>query len=61
MPPGNRQVILSKVDEGIEVEGRNYSLYTNVCENNISDGYKNLVSFERYIYLFLHIKWKILV
>ena len=55
MPPGNRQVILSKVDEGIEVEGRNYSLYTNVCENNISDGYKNLVSFEKeYIPVFTY-------
>ena len=55
MPPGNRQLILSKVDEGIEVEGRNYSLYTNVCENNISDGYKNLVSFEKeYIPVFTY-------
>ena len=35
MPPGNRQLILAKVDEGIEIEGKNYNLYTNVCENNI--------------------------
>ena len=43
MPPGNRQVILSKLDESIEIEGKNYNLYTNVCKDFISDGYKNLV------------------
>ena len=47
MPPGNRQLILSKVDESIEIEGNTYNLYTNVCKNFISDGYKNLVSFEK--------------
>ena len=35
MPPGNRQLILSKVDEALEIEGKTYNLYTNVCKNNI--------------------------
>ena len=41
MPPGDRQLILSKVDESVNIEGRQYNLYTNVCKNFISDGYKN--------------------
>ena len=55
MPPGNRQVILSKLDESIEIEGKNYNLYTNVCKDFISDGYKNLLSFEKeYIPIFTY-------
>ena len=55
MPPGNRQLILSKIDESIEIGGHNYTLYTNVCKNFISDGYKNLVSFEKeYIPVFTY-------
>ena len=53
MPPGNRQLILSKVDEALEIEGNTYNLYTNVCKNNISDGYKYLKKFEKeYIPIF---------
>ena len=55
MPPGNRQVILSKLDESVEIENKKYNLYTNICENYISDGYKNLVSFEKeYIPIFTY-------
>ena len=55
MPPGNRQLILSKVDEAIELEGTKYNLYTNVCKNNISDGYKYLIKFEKeYIPIFTY-------
>ena len=55
MPPGNRQVILSKLDESVEIENKKYNLYTNVCENYISDGYKNLVGFEKeYIPIFTY-------
>ena len=55
MPPGNRQLILSKVDEAIVVDGKSYNLYTNVCKNNISDGYKYLKSFEKeYIPIFTY-------
>ena len=53
MPPGNRQLILSTVDEALEIEGKTYNLYTNVCKNNISDGYKYLKKFEKeYIPIF---------
>ena len=55
MPPGSRHVILSKVDESVEMEGKHYNLYTNVCKDYISDGYKNLVSFEKeYIPIFTY-------
>ena len=55
MPPGNRQLILSKVDESIELEGKKYDLYTNICKDYISDGYKNLISFEKeYIPIFTY-------
>ena len=62
MPPANRQLILAKVDEGIEIEGKNYNLYTNVCENNISDGYKNLISFEKeYIPIFTYMVENVII
>ncbi len=48
-PPGNRQVILSKLDESIVLEGKEYNLYTNVCKNFISDGYKKQIEFEKEI------------
>ena len=55
MPPGDRQVILAKVDESIEIEGRWHNRYTNVCQNFISDGYKNLIKFEKeYIPVFTY-------
>ena len=46
-PPARRHVILSKLDESIEVEGEKYNLYSNICKNYISDGYKYLESFEK--------------
>ena len=39
-PPARRFLILSKIDESIEREGRNYDLYTNICSEHISHGYK---------------------
>ena len=55
MPPGSRHLILSKVDEAIIVDGKSYGLYTNVCKDNISDGYKHLKSFEKeYIPIFTY-------
>ena len=55
LPPGNRQLILSKLDESIEIQGKSYNLYTNVCKDFVSDGYKNLVSFEKeYIPIFTY-------
>ncbi len=46
-PPARRHVILSKLDEALEIEGKEYVLYTNMCKDFISQGYKNLVSFEK--------------
>ena len=46
-PPAQRHLLLSKVDESIEIGKENYSLFTNVCSSYISEGYKNLESFEK--------------
>jgi len=46
-PPARRHLILSKVDESIEICGEEHILYTNMCKNYISEGYKNLESFEK--------------
>ena len=46
-PPANRHVILSKLDEAIEVRGKKYDLYTNICESYISHGYKYQEEFEK--------------
>ncbi len=35
--PGRRKLILSKVDESIEIEGNKYNLYTNIANNYISE------------------------
>lgn len=54
-PPGRRKVILSKIDESIEIGRKNYNLYTNMSNNYISDGYKHLESFEKdYIPIFTY-------
>lgn len=47
VPPARRYVILSKIDESIEVDGREEILYSNICHNYISEGYKKLESFEK--------------
>ena len=47
MPPAQRYLILSKVDESIQIENQKYDLYTNVGENYISQGYKYQEKFEK--------------
>lgn len=47
LAPGRRRVLLSKIDESIEVEGKKYNLYTNISNNYISEGYKYQVGFEK--------------
>ncbi len=47
LPPAQRHLIISKVDESISINDKEYNLFTNVCKNYISDGYKNLESFEK--------------
>jgi len=46
-PPLNRCLILSKLDESIEIAGEGHALYTNMCKNYISEGYKYLDSFTK--------------
>lgn len=46
-PPARRFLVLSKIDESIEINGNKYPLYTNICDNYISDGYKRIESFEK--------------
>lgn len=51
--PAMRYLVLSKLDESIEVDGKEYNLYTNMCKNYISNGYQYLESFEKdYIPIF---------
>ena len=46
-PPAQRYLILSKVDESIQIENNKYDLYTNIGENYISQGYKYQEKFEK--------------
>lgn len=46
-PPASRYLILSKLDESISIEDRNYCLYTNICKEYVSDGFKRQESFEK--------------
>lgn len=53
--PGRRKLILSKIDESLEIEGDSYNLYTNMSNNYISDGNKYLERFEKdYIPIFTY-------
>ncbi len=49
-PPANRYVILSKLDEAIEIRGKRYDLYTNICQSYISHGYQYQETFEKDYY-----------
>ena len=46
-PPARRYLILSKLDESIQIGNDKYDLYTNVGENYISQGFKYQKSFEK--------------
>lgn len=53
--PGRRKLILSKLDESLEIEGVKHNLYTNIANNFISEGYKYQESFEKdYIPIFTY-------
>lgn len=45
--PAQRCMVVSKVDEALYYDNKMIPLYTNICKNFISDGYKNLISFEK--------------
>ena len=54
-PPGNRNVILSKVDECFESGGKEYPIYSNIGKDYISKGYQYLKLFEKeYIPIFTY-------
>lgn len=55
VPPGKRYLILSKVDESIEIGDKKYCLYSNICKDYVSEGYKYLESFEKtYVPIFTY-------
>ena len=47
IPPAGRQLVLSKIDEMLEVDGRPHILYTNMNKGYTSEGYKYLTSFQK--------------
>ena len=48
-PPGLRKLILSKVDESIELNGKKYDLFSNASQGVITEGYKYIQKFEKTI------------
>ncbi len=46
-PPARRFLILSKLDESIEIRNKKYDLYTNVCKSYISHGHEYQEEFRR--------------
>lgn len=54
-PPSRRHLILSKLDESIEIDGKKHDLYSNMCSNYISTGFKYQEEFEKeYIPIFTY-------
>ena len=54
-PRARRFLILSKLDESIETNGRKYNLYTNISNGEISEGYTYLTEFKKeYIPIFTY-------
>ena len=46
-PPARRHLILSKLDETIEIADERYDIYSNICRDFISEGYKYEQEFEK--------------
>lgn len=46
-PPSRRFLILSKIDESLVIGNKEEIIYSNICKNFISEGYKKLESFEK--------------
>ncbi len=54
-PPARRHLILSKLDEAIEIDNKKYNLYSNICNNYIAEGFKYQTEFEKeYIPIFTY-------
>lgn len=55
IPPARRFMILSKIDESIEIDGESYGLYSNITNNIMSEGYKYLTDFtKKYIPIYTY-------
>lgn len=46
-PPARRFLVLSKLDESIETNGKKYNLYTNIAGGEISEGFRYLTDFKK--------------
>ena len=46
-PPAKRYLVLSKLDESIETNGKKYNLFTNIAGGEITEGYQYLTSFKK--------------
>lgn len=46
-PPAKRFLILSKVDESIEIKSQRHNLYSNISNNYLTEGFKYLLSFKK--------------
>lgn len=46
-PPAKRTVILSKLDESIEINDKKYDLFSNISNGYISEGYKYYTDFKK--------------
>ena len=46
-PPARRHLILSKLDESVEINNQRYDLHTNVCRNYTSQGFRYLEEFKK--------------
>ena len=54
-PPARRFLVLSKVDESIEIDGKEIPLYTNISNDYLTEGFKYLVDFKKeYIPIFTY-------
>ena len=47
IPPANRHLLISKLDESITIGDKKFNLFTNLCKNYVSEGYKYIQSFEK--------------
>lgn len=47
MPPAKRFLLISKVDESLQIGNEKFDLYTNICKNYVAHGYKYLDEFEK--------------
>lgn len=54
-PPARRFLILSKIDESIIINGKNYDLFSNISNDYLSEGFKYLIDFQKeYIPIFTY-------